>query len=139
MFWLWLEISILETVIGTLFIFFIQFIVTLYLKLLTLSILNYLLPFNRYLSELKTVDSNYFIFLFLFVISFSFIFIFGDLGLGLTWHHCHTVTHLSHDRVTGTLSCITWKSIEGSKRMMLYSMILTYIDLKRNTWLFRVG
>jgi len=36
---------------------FIQFIVTLYLKLLTLSILNYLLLFNRYLLTIPTTET----------------------------------------------------------------------------------
>ena len=66
--------------------------------------------------EFKTVDSNYFIFLFSFVISFSFI-LFGDLGLGLTQHHSHTTIYQSH---------LTWKSVEGSRRMMSYSMFNTW-------------
>ena len=34
---------------------------------------------------------------------------------------------------------ITEKNIEGSGKMMSYNVCKTHIDLKENTWLFRVG
>ena len=53
--------------------------------------------YSIFLSELKIVDSNFFIFYFFFshlLFPVYFIFIFGDLGLRLMWHN----SHMSHRR-----------------------------------------
>ena len=81
-----------------------------------------ILLISPYLSEFKIVDSNYFLFSnFLsshLLFPFSVVFIFGDLGLGSRWHHCHI-------SVTWQMSqlCVTWKSAEGSGRIILDSRL----------------
>ena len=53
--------------------------------------------------------------------------------------YCHTSVTLD-DMVTVTVTShkITEKDIEGSGKMMLYNMYKIYVDLKENTWSFRV-
>ena len=71
------------------------------------------------LSELKIVDSNYFLFFFLFFIFFFLYFYFYFRGLRdivsiMLWSYCHKVTHTRH-RSHG-------EDVEGFGRIMLCSI-----------------
>ena len=56
------------------------------------------------------------------------------------WSHCHTsVTSNNTVTVIGTSHKVIEKNIEGFGKMMLYNVCKIHIDLKKNTWLFRVG
>ena len=54
--------------------------------------------------------------------------------------HCHTsVTSDDIVIVIVTSHKVMEKDIEGSRKMISYNMCKIYVNLKENTWLFRVG
>ena len=58
----------------------------------------------------------------------------------MIWLHCHTsVTPDDMVTVMVTSHEITEKNVEGSGKIMLYNMGKIHIDLKENTWSFRIG
>ena len=93
---------------------------------------------------MQGLDANFFI-KFLYSISFCLLLLFSLFEFRvrvrvMSGSHCHTsVTSDDTVIVIVTSHKVMEKNIEGSRKMILYNMCKIYVNLKENTWSFRVG